>query len=235
MILRRQNPVLENMYSGRYQINKKNIYVLNIEYWKRCVSAFVVCLAFILSFSSFSLSALCKKNHLRSSVSFLCLFCTILPKPAYCYLCAISLIFLLDLCSLVPSSRSAVCFMLSLCYLCAISVLSMLSYSGSALCFMLSLCYLCAIDGLSCWGMFFALYYLCAISVLSLLSLCYRLSVMLGGVVGSVLSLCYLCAIDGLSCWGMFFALRYLCAISVLFLINLCRYIAQTGRRSYPP
>ena len=155
------------------------------------MSAFVVCLAFILPFSSFSLSALCKKNHLRSSVSFLCLFCTILPKPAYCYLCAISLIFLLDLCSLVPSSRSAVCFMLSLCYLCAISVLYMLSYSGSALCFMLSLCYLCAIDGLSCWGMFFALYYLCAISVLSLLSLCYRWSVMLGGVVGSVLSLCY--------------------------------------------
>ena len=160
------------------------------------MSAFVVCLAFILSFSSFSLSALCKKNHLRSSVSFLCLFCTILPKPAYCYLCAISLIFLLDLCSLVPSSRSAVCFMLSLCYLCAISVLS--------------LCYLCAI------------------SVLSMLSYS-------GCALCFMLSLCYLCAIDGLSCWGMFFALRYLCAISVLFLINLCRYIAQTGRRSYPP
>ena len=139
------------------------------------MSAFVVCLAFILSFSSFSLSALCKKNHLRSSVSFLCLFCTILPKPAYCYLCAISLIFLLDLCSLVPSSRSAVCFMLSLCYLCAISVLS--------------LCYLCSLT----LGVLFASCYRCAISVLSL---CYRWSFMLGNVFCSALSLCYLRAIS---------------------------------------
>ena len=191
------------------------------------MSAFVVCLAFILSFSSFSLSALCKKNHLRSSVSFLCLFCTILPKPAYCYLCAISLIFLLDLCSLVPSSRSAVCFMLSLCYLCAISVLS--------------LCYLCAIYALLLWecsllhaiavlslcyrwsfmlGDVFcsvlSLCYLCAISAISVLSLCYRWSVMLGGVVGSVLSLCYLCAISVLSMVFHAGECFLLCAISVL-------------------
>ena len=145
MILRRQNPVLENMYSGRYQINKK-IYIC-IEY--RILEA--VC------------PLLLSASHL-------------------------SYLFLLS--RFLPCARKT---------------------------------------------MFFALYYLCAISVLSLLSLCYRWSVMLGGVVGSVLSLCYLCAIDGLSCWGMFFALRYLCAISVLFLINLCRYIAQTGRRSYPP
>ena len=207
------------------------------------MSAFVVCLAFILSFSSFSLSALCKKNHLRSSVSFLCLFCTILPKPAYCYLCAISLIlFLLDLCSLVLLLEAPFVS----CYLCAISVLS--------------LCYLCAIYALLLWE--------CSLlHAIAVLSLCYRWSFMLGDVFCSVLSLCYLCAIsaisvlsmvchawrcrwlcaisvlslcyvcaiDGLSCWGMFFALRYLCAISVLFLINLCRYIAQTGRRSYPP
>ena len=167
------------------------------------MSAFVVCLAFILSFSSFSLSALCKKNHLRSSVSFLCLFCTILPKPAYCYLCAISLIFLLDLCSLVPSSRSAVCFMLSLCYLCAIyalllwecsllhaiSVLSMVFHAGG--CFLL-----CAISAISVLSMVCHAWrcrWLCAISVLSL---CYRWSFMLGNVFCSALSLCYLRAIS---------------------------------------
>ena len=165
------------------------------------MSAFVVCLAFILSFSSFSLSALCKKNHLRSSVSFLCLFCTILPKPAYCYLCAISLIFLLDLCSLVPSSRSAVCFMLSLCYLCAISVLS--------------LCYLCSLT----LGVLFASCYRCAISVLSMVfhaGGCFLLCTI------SVLSLCYLCylcAIDGLSCLEVSLALCYLCAMSVLSMV----------------
>ena len=185
------------------------------------MSAFVVCLAFILSFSSFSLSALCKKNHLRSSVSFLCLFCTILPKPAYCYLCAISLIFLLDLCSLVllleapfvscylcAISVLSLCYLCSLtlgvlfasCYRCAISVLSMVFHAGG--CFLLCtisvlslcyLCYLCAIDGLSCLEVSLALCYLCAISVLSL---CYRWSFMLGNVFCSALSLCYLRAIS---------------------------------------
>ena len=53
---------------------------------------------------------------MRSSVSLLCLFYTMLLKLAYCYLCAISLISVLDLCSLVSFSRSATCFMLSLCY-----------------------------------------------------------------------------------------------------------------------
>ena len=199
------------------------------------MSAFVVCLAFILPFSSFSLSALCKKNHLRSSVSFLCLFCTILPKPAYCYLCAISLIFLLDLCSLVPSSRSAVCFMLSLCYLCAISVLSLCYLCSLTLGVLFASCYRCAISVLSMVFHAGGCFLLCAISVLSLCYLCYLCAIDGLSCLEVSLALCYLCAIDGLSCWGMFFALRYLCAISVLFLINLCRYIAQTGRRSYPP
>ena len=173
------------------------------------VSAFVVCLAFILSFSSFSLSALCKKNHLRSSVSFLCLFCTILPKPAYCYLCAISLIFLLDLCSLVPSSRSAVCFMLSLCYLCAIYALLLWECSllhaiavlslcyrwsfmlGDVFCSVLSLCYLCAISAISVLSMVCHAWrcrWLCAISVLSMVfhaGECFLLCAI------SVLSPCY--------------------------------------------
>ena len=161
------------------------------------MSAFVVCLAFILSFSSFSLSALCKKNHLRSSVSFLCLFCTILPKPAYCYLCAIPLIFFLDLCSLVPSILE-VPFVS--CYLCAISVLS--------------LCYLCAIYALSLWE--------CSLlHAIAVLSLCYRWSFMLGDVFCSVLSLCYLCAISAISVLSMVchaWRCRWLCAISVLSL-----------------
>ena len=175
---------------------------------------FVVCLACILSFFSFSLSAFCKKNHLRSSVSFLCLFYTMLPRPAYCYLCAISLIFLLDLCSLVPSSRSAVCFMLSLCYLCAISVLSLCYLCSLTLGVLFASCYRCAISVLSMVfhaGGCFLLCTISAISVLSMvchawrcrwlcaisvLSLCYRWSFMLGNVFCSALSLCYLRAIS---------------------------------------
>ena len=93
----------------------------------------------------------------------------------------------------------------------------------------LSLRYLCAIDGLSCLGVSFALCYLCAIDglhaggcfllcAISVLSLCYRWSVMLGGVFCSALSLCYLsvCYRWSFMLWNVLFALCYLCAISVL-------------------
>ena len=129
-------------------------------------------------------------------------------------LCAISLIFLLDLCSLVPSSRSAVCFMLSLCYLCAIYALLLWECSllhaiavlslcyrwsfmlGDVFCSVLSLCYLFAISAISVLSMVCHAWrcrWLCAISVLSL---CYRWSFMLGNVFCSALSLCYLRAIS---------------------------------------
>ena len=198
MILGRHSPDLEGGHCG-YQNRALEV--------GSGVSAFVVCFACILSFVSFSLSV-------RSSVSLLCLFYTMLPRLAYCYLCAISLIPVLDLCSLVPCSRSATCFMQSLCYLRAIDGLSCLGVS-------FALCYLCAIDGLSCLGMFFALCYLCAICVLS----------MVFHAGGCFFALCYLCAISVLTlCYFCYLMLShcYLCTISVLFIKHLGSYIVQT-------
>ena len=201
MILRRQNPVLENMYSGRYQINKK-IYIC-IEY--RILEA--VCVRF------------CCLPRIYPVFFFFLAFCLVQEKPSQVF-CLFSLPFLhhiaqagilLSLCYISdlfarsvlsgPSSRSAVCFMLSLCYLCAISVLSLCYLCSLTLGVLFASCYRCAISVLSMVFHAGGCFLLCAISVLSL---CY---------------LCYLCAIDGLSCLEVSLALCYLCAMSVLSMV----------------